>query len=160
MRGGAYRPRIFQPEGGTLATPLPYRRRSSLVAHLVGVLPVFGSDPERIQRASHRHAGFVQDVRVDHGRFHVSVAEQFLHRPDIVAGFEQVRGERMSQAMGRDPLGQAGLGRGLAYGRLKGPFLNMMTTENPAPRIDRQLPRGEQPLPDPTHPGLGYFVFD
>jgi hypothetical protein len=34
-------------------------------------------------------------VRVDHGRAHVRVAEQLLHRANVVAVVEQVRRERM-----------------------------------------------------------------
>jgi hypothetical protein len=41
----------------------------------------------------------IQDVGVDHGRLHVRVAEEFLHRPDVIAGLEQMSRERMSQRM-------------------------------------------------------------
>ena len=39
----------------------------------------------------------VEDVGVDHGGFHVLVAEKFLHRPDVVSTFQELRGERMSK---------------------------------------------------------------
>ena len=35
-------------------------------------------------------------MSIDHGRFHMPVAEQFLNRPDVVAVLKQVRGEGMS----------------------------------------------------------------
>jgi len=53
----------------------------------------------------------IQDMRVDHGRRHVPMAEKILHGPDIVAIFEHVRGERVAQSVGRDvfvDLGQPG----------------------------------------------------
>jgi hypothetical protein len=33
---------------------------------------------------------------IDHGGLHVSMPEQFLHGPNIVAGFQQLRGERVA----------------------------------------------------------------
>ena len=39
----------------------------------------------------------VHDVRVDHRRRHVGVAEEFLHRADVVAALQHVRGERVAQ---------------------------------------------------------------
>src|SRR3954447_3693375 len=41
----------------------------------------------------------IQHVRVDHRRAHVLVAEELLHRADVVAVLEKVRGERVAQAV-------------------------------------------------------------
>jgi hypothetical protein len=49
--------------------------------------------PVDVQGAPDAKAAFVQDVRVDHGGGHVGVPEQFLNGPNVVSGFEQVRGE-------------------------------------------------------------------
>jgi len=51
---------------------------------------------QRIERASHGAATELENVRVDHGGAHVAVAEQFLHGADVVAGLQQMRGERMA----------------------------------------------------------------
>jgi len=51
---------------------------------------------QRIERTSHGAATELEDVRVDHGGAHVAVAEQFLHGADVVAGLQQMRGERMA----------------------------------------------------------------
>ena len=49
----------------------------------------------------------VQDVGIDHRRLHVLMPEQFLNRADIIAIFQQVRGERVSQRVAAHRLGQA-----------------------------------------------------
>ena len=46
-----------------------------------------------VGRALDRQPRFVQDVGVDHGGRDIGVAEQFLHRADVLAGFEQMGGE-------------------------------------------------------------------
>ena len=54
----------------------------------LGVQPVHG--------AHHAATAAVQDVRVDHRRGDVALAEQLLHRPDGVAVLEQMRREGMA----------------------------------------------------------------
>ena len=56
-----------------------------------------GTGPELIERAPYTPAALVQDVRVNHRRADVAVAEQLLDGPDVVAGFEQVGCEGMAQ---------------------------------------------------------------
>ena len=46
----------------------------------------------------------VEDVRVDHRRLHVRVAQQFLHGADVVAVFEQVRREAVAERVAADRL--------------------------------------------------------
>ena len=46
------------------------------------------------------------------------MAEEFLHRPDVVAGFEQVRGERMTEGVAISMFDNAGLLHGLFDGTL------------------------------------------
>jgi hypothetical protein len=41
----------------------------------------------------HSVAALVEDMGVDHRRADVPMPEQFLNRPDVVAVFQQVRGE-------------------------------------------------------------------
>ena len=50
----------------------------------------------------------VEDMRVDHGRVHVPVAQQFLDGLDIVAVREQVGREGVPQGVPAGPLGDAG----------------------------------------------------
>ena len=46
-----------------------------------------------VKRAQHPAPALVQHMRVDHGGRDVGVAAQSLHRADIVAALQQVRGE-------------------------------------------------------------------
>jgi len=72
------------------------------------------SRARHIQRASHGQRSQVGHVRVDHCRFDVLVAEQLWHGANVVAGFEQVRGERMSQRAAAHALVDLGLADCLA----------------------------------------------
>ena len=54
------------------------------------------ADGQCVERAAHAEAAAVQDVRVDHGRADVLVAQQLLDGPDVVPGLEQVRGEAVA----------------------------------------------------------------
>src|SRR5262245_38176860 len=56
---------------------------------------------EDAERASLQH------VRVDHRRRDVAVAEQLLHRPDVLPVLEEVRGEGVTERMGARGLGDA-----------------------------------------------------
>ena len=42
---------------------------------------------QRVDGTDHAHGADVQDMRVDHGGLDVGVAEKFLHRADVLAGF-------------------------------------------------------------------------
>jgi len=52
-----------------------------------------------VKRAAHAAAALVQHMGVDHGGGNIGMAEQFLHRADVVTVLQKVRGERMSQHM-------------------------------------------------------------
>ena len=45
-------------------------------------------------------ASLVQDMSVDHGRADIFVTEEFLNRANVVACFEQMRGEGVSERIG------------------------------------------------------------
>jgi hypothetical protein len=49
--------------------------------------PPAAPDSLKIQRAAHRPAAAFQDVGVDHGGAYILVAQEFLHRADVIAGF-------------------------------------------------------------------------
>ena len=55
-----------------------------------------GFERQAIQRTGHPVATLVQHVRVDHRRAHIAVAQQFLHRANVVASLQQMRGEGMA----------------------------------------------------------------
>ena len=62
-----------------------------------------------IHRTEDSSSSTVQHVSVNHGRLYVSMSKQFLNRADIIAIFQEVRGERVSQRVAAHRLGQAGL---------------------------------------------------
>jgi hypothetical protein len=51
---------------------------------------------EGVRRGADTTATSIEDVGVDHGRLDVGVAQELLDGPDVVAGVEKVRGERMA----------------------------------------------------------------
>ena len=57
-----------------------------------------------LPRALDSPAPAIEDVRVDHRRLHARVAEQFLHRADVVAGLQEMRRERVTKDVRRDGL--------------------------------------------------------
>lgn len=58
--------------------------------------------------AAHAFAAAIGHVRGDHGGAHSGVPEQFLARSDVVAGFQQVRGETVTKNVAGGGFGQAG----------------------------------------------------
>jgi hypothetical protein len=54
---------------------------------------------QRIGWAPYTFSAPIQDVRVDHGRSHVDVAQPLLNCPDVVAVFQEMRGKRVSRWM-------------------------------------------------------------
>ena len=59
------------------------------------------SQVELVGGASDAGRPLVKDMSVDLRRADVAVAEEFLHRADVAAGLEQVRGERVQQGLTR-----------------------------------------------------------
>lgn len=48
-----------------------------------------------IQRAADATPTAIQDMGVDHGGRHIAVAQQFLDGPNVIAGLQEVCGERV-----------------------------------------------------------------
>jgi len=46
-------------------------------------------------------------VGINHGGFYIGVAQQLLHRPNILATIQQMRGKAVAQRMGRSQLNNA-----------------------------------------------------
>ena len=60
---------------------------------------VLHNHSECIRRTPYALSSSVKDVSIDHCRFDMPVAEQFLNRADVVAVLKQVGCERMPQRM-------------------------------------------------------------
>ena len=79
-----------------------------------------------VQRAAHAQRSFLQHVRINHRRFYVLVPQQFLDSANIVARFQQVRGEGVAESMGRNRFDNAaGPGCG-AHGTLQRGVISMV----------------------------------
>ena len=49
-----------------------------------------------IQRTGDATPALVEHMRIDHGRRHIRMAEQLLHRANVVTAFKQVGRKRMA----------------------------------------------------------------
>ena len=63
------------------------------------------------------------------------MAEEFLHGADVVIGQEQVRGERVSERVRADGLGDCRQARGFSDGFLEATFVQVMTMNAPRARV-------------------------
>jgi hypothetical protein len=50
----------------------------------------------RIERTEYATPAPIEHVGIDHGRLYIAMAEQLLHCSNVMAGLEQMRGERLS----------------------------------------------------------------
>src|SRR5581483_5964388 len=107
-----------------------------------------------IERTYYTLAAAVEHVRVDHRCRYVGVAEQLLHGADVVTRLQQVRGERVTQNVRRDLLGDAGTPRRFTHGALYRFRIYMMTPFFATARIDRAHRRRKYVLPAPAFAGI------
>ena len=102
-----------------------------------------------VERTDDGAAAAVEDVGVDHGRADVAVAEKFLYGPNIVAGFEQVRRERVAQRMRHGGFGDACVADRLTHRALEGLVAQVMAALDATARIDGTIRRRKDILPRP-----------
>ena len=77
----------------------------------------------------------VQRVGIAHRRLHVPMSEEFLNHADIIAIFQQVRGERVPQRVAIGRLGQPYGSGHLFDGTLPHRFVQMMPPMLTGPRV-------------------------
>src|SRR5262245_3514558 len=111
MRQPCYTDREYPPDTARLAVERE-RRLSSQVHPIRGALD--------------RGGPAVQDVRVDHGGAHVSVAEKLLDGPDVPIVLEQVCCEGMTQRMTGRALWNPRVPHGVFDGALHDGLVQMM----------------------------------
>jgi len=68
------------------------------------------SESELIQWTQYAPAAFIQHMGINHCCGNIAMPQQFLHRADVIARFQQMRRKRMPQGMRR---GRFGKPRGL-----------------------------------------------
>ena len=68
----------------------------------------------------------IEDMRVDHGRADVLMAQQFLDRPNIIAVLKQMGGKRMPEGVATGRFGDPGSPNGFFDRPLQDGFMEMM----------------------------------
>ena len=84
-----------------------------------------------VQRAAHAARTAVEDVGVDHRGGHVLVVQLLLHRPDAIAGLDEVRGKRMSQRVAGRGLVETTAPHRPLHRTLQHGFIRVMSTLPP-----------------------------
>ena len=97
----------------------------------------------------------VQDMRVDHRRGDVLVAEQFLHSADVATVLEEVRGEGMAEGVAGRTLGDARCEDRSAHRVLHDGFVQVVAALLTGCGLDVVPGGGEDPLPGPLAAGVG-----
>ncbi len=115
-------------------------------AHRAGGQPV--------GRAADTASASIQDVRVDHRRPNVLVPKEFLHRANVVAVSQQVRGKRMAERVARDSLRQPGLSNRLLDGFLDEGLVNVVSSLLAGSRVHPAMLLGKHELPNPLAIGV------
>jgi hypothetical protein len=98
-------------------------------------------------------------VCVDHGRAHIFVTQQLLHRADVIASLEQMGGEAMAQGMTAPSLDDFGGAYSPFHGILQRLLVEVVAAFFAGSWIDRSFPRGEDVLPPPLAAGACVFPF-
>lgn len=85
------------------------------------------------------------------------MAEKFLYSSDVISGFQQMRGKRMSQRMARRPFDQTCLPNRLLAGLLEDGFVHVMPSLLSGSRIPPAVLLRKHPLPAPFRRCLRVF---
>jgi hypothetical protein len=101
-----------------------------------------------------RPAGLDSAHALDNCRLHIFVAQELLHRPDIIALLEQMRCKAMPQSVTTDAFGEPCRTTGSAYGPLQPTLMGVMAADDPRARVFRQPVGGKDILPDPEPAGM------
>src|SRR5512138_1942106 len=88
-------------------------------------------------------------MRIDHCGSDIFVAQELLHRSDVVAVLEQVSCKTVPQRMTRGPLCYTGSPNSFLDRSLNLAFIEMMTAELVRAWIAREFAGGENVLPTP-----------
>jgi hypothetical protein len=107
---------------------------------------------QHVDRAPHSPPATVEHVGVDHGRLHALMPQKLLHRPDVVAVHQQVRGEGVPQGMAGRRLGDAGLPCRVVEGPLQRPLVQVVAPVLACARIARDLRRPGRRTAIPIRP--------
>jgi len=112
-----------------------------------------------IQWTAYSQAASIEDVSVNHRRFHVLVSKQFLHGADVVPILQQVGGKTIPEGLTGDALVDPCLTGCFLNRLLQAALAHMMATDNARARVLGQLGGGEHILPDPFPIGITILSF-
>jgi len=98
-------------------------------------------------------------MRINHRRLHIFVAQQFLHRPDIVALLEEVRRETMPEGMAADAFVEPHRTPYLTHSLLQTTLTRVMAADDPRAWVFRQTVGGKDVWPDPEPAGMRILAF-
>ncbi len=98
--------------------------------------------------ASERQPPAVQEMGVNHRRADVFVAEEFLHRADVVTVGQQVGCKRMAKRVANHPFGQSRLADSLRHRLLDQGFVNVVPSLFARLRIDPAILLRKYELPN------------
>lgn len=68
----------------------------------------------------------IEDMRIDHGRTDILMAQQFVDRPNIVTVLKQMRGKRMPEGVTTGRFGDPSFPDGFFHSPLQDGFVKMM----------------------------------
>jgi hypothetical protein len=74
-------------------------------------------------------------MRIHHRRLHIFVAQEFLHRPDVVALLEQMRRKAVPQGVTTDAFGEPCRTTGPTDGPLQPTLMGVMPADDPRPWV-------------------------
>src|SRR6266571_774538 len=117
-----------------------------------------GRTSQAIGRALNRPSAPVQDVRVDHRRADVAVAEELLDGADVVAGPDELGGERMPKHVRRGGLGDSRPPGGLRDRLLDHGLMQMVAVPDAGPPVRVVRRSRKDVLPSPLAVGVAVLA--
>ena len=130
-----------------------------LAPTLFGICSLY--KPQELQHihwAAYALTSSVEHVCVYHSRTHTLVSEQLLDRPDVVARFEQVRGERVPECVAAYVFRYPGPSHRLLHGSLQDRLVDVMPPLLAGLRVLPPLLLWEDPLPLPLNWSIGVLA--
>ena len=112
-----------------------------------------------IQRTAHGQSASMQHMHIHHRRLRIFVAQQFLHRPNIIALLEQLRRKAVSKGMTADAFGEPCHTTGPTDGPLQPTLMGVMAADDPRLWVFRQPVRRKDVLPDPEPASMWILAF-
>src|SRR5687768_4127323 len=83
-------------------------------------------DSRRVERTADATCAVAQDVGIDHRRGDVPVAQELLHRSDVVSTLEQMSGKGMAEGVASHSLADPRCLRCIGYSSLNDRFMQVM----------------------------------